>query len=184
MTEMFAASRRFSPPTSANDNVTKVVRGLIALGGWTQRDLATAAGIDETTVSNKMSGKRRWSLEDIDALSAAFGLEWSTFLQPPTLVISQVAQQLAGNDEAAPTGTVGAAGVRHVGLEPTTRCLVNMASDLRVINLAERRALRAASRPALDRTSSPTPPVMGVLLTVSGRFQTRPLTVTPSGRAS
>jgi hypothetical protein len=52
--------------------------------GERQGDLAVAIGLSQAQVSRKQSGAARWSLEDIDALSAHYGLPVLDLLAGPT----------------------------------------------------------------------------------------------------
>lgn len=49
-------------------DVSSVVRALLGLKGLHQADLAPVLRISSSGVNEKLRGKRRWTLEDVDAL--------------------------------------------------------------------------------------------------------------------
>lgn len=46
----------------------KALDDLIAAAGLTQAEIAAGMGLDPSTVSNKVAGRRRWSVADLQAL--------------------------------------------------------------------------------------------------------------------
>lgn len=55
-------------------NVTQVLKVLLTAHGETQADVAEVLGVTQSSVSNKMAGKTRWSLDDIQRLTHHFEL--------------------------------------------------------------------------------------------------------------
>lgn len=56
------------------DAVSQRVNHLLFINKMSQRDLAFRLGIKPPTVTNKMSGRNRWNLEEIIELAGAFGV--------------------------------------------------------------------------------------------------------------
>ena len=48
---------------------SRAARALMAERGWSQRDLARALGMSVKTLSNRLNGYRRWTLDDLDSLA-------------------------------------------------------------------------------------------------------------------
>ena len=74
-------------------NVTRVVQALMGISGMNQQDLVERLGIAQPTLSHKMNGRRRWSLEDLEILSRAFGVSPRMFLTPPDEIFGPVLAQ-------------------------------------------------------------------------------------------
>lgn len=70
-------------PDSLQENVTRVVQALMGISGIKQHDLFEQLGMAQPTLSQKMSGTRRWSIDDLEALARAFGVLPQTFLTDP-----------------------------------------------------------------------------------------------------
>nr|WP_300339949.1 helix-turn-helix transcriptional regulator [Actinomyces sp.] len=49
--------------------VTRAARALMTERGWSQRDLAQALGMSVQTLSHRLNGYRRWTLDDVEALA-------------------------------------------------------------------------------------------------------------------
>lgn len=49
--------------------VTRAARNLMTARGWSQKDLAHALGFSVQTLSHRLNGYRRWTLEDVDRLA-------------------------------------------------------------------------------------------------------------------
>jgi transcriptional regulator with XRE-family HTH domain len=61
-------------PASLQEVITRVVRFLMTDFGRTQANVATALGVSQPQVSQRLLGKTAWSIEDLDRLSAYFGV--------------------------------------------------------------------------------------------------------------
>lgn len=72
---------------AVQQNVTDVVRWCMAARRENQRQLADALGMAAPTLSLKLKGRRTWSLEDVEALAAHYGLNATAFLTEPTALI-------------------------------------------------------------------------------------------------
>lgn len=55
-----------TPPQAAT---SRAARNLMTAKGMSQADLAHALGLTVKTVSNRLNGYRRWTLDDVDALA-------------------------------------------------------------------------------------------------------------------
>lgn len=64
-------------------DVSSVVRALLGLKGLHQADLAPVLRISSSGVNEKLRGKRRWTLEDVDALAKFFQCDPVDFLSGP-----------------------------------------------------------------------------------------------------
>jgi transcriptional regulator with XRE-family HTH domain len=70
------------------DVVTRNVRVLMAIRGITEdREVARMIGVDASTISYKLRGRRQWSLDDIEKLAHAFDVPASTLLGDAQAVI-------------------------------------------------------------------------------------------------
>lgn len=54
--------------------VSNNVRALSALHNISQKELAKAIGIDQSSVSQRWRGKRQWQLEDLAKVAAVLGI--------------------------------------------------------------------------------------------------------------
>lgn len=81
-------------PHLLQDNVSRVVKTLLTAHAQTQGDIAESLGMTQAAVSNKIAGKTRWSLDDIERLSAHFGV--------PAPVLLDDARNLIGGDAHRP----------------------------------------------------------------------------------
>lgn len=72
---------------SAAENISTVVRVLMALQGMDQEALGRALGCDASVVSKTLRGKRRWSIDDLERLSQAFDRPISYFFEPADTLV-------------------------------------------------------------------------------------------------
>ena len=68
---------------SLQENVTRVVQALLGISGMRQHDLLDLLEMAQPTLSQKMSGSRRWSIDDLESLARAFGVTPKMFLTEP-----------------------------------------------------------------------------------------------------
>lgn len=73
---------------TANDNVVRIVRTLLAHRGQQQADLATHLGMDSGTMSRALNGKRRWTIEDLVAVAEFFSISPALFFEDSESLIS------------------------------------------------------------------------------------------------
>lgn len=64
------------------DNVTTIVKVLMALDGLDQRDLAAELGIDPAAITRTFKGQRKWQIDEIERLSEVFDTPPASFFQP------------------------------------------------------------------------------------------------------
>ncbi len=69
--------------TSLQDIVTRNMRIAMAARNVKQKDLATALGVERSSISQKMTRRVNWSLEDIEKASGFF------HVKPEALVAGQ-----------------------------------------------------------------------------------------------
>lgn len=69
-------------------NVSEVVRILLARHHQSQRDVARALGRKEPAVSLKLNGHRPWTLQEVAQLAAHFGVPARVFLTDPAELLS------------------------------------------------------------------------------------------------
>lgn len=55
---------------------------------------ASALGVDHSTISGKLAGRRKWSMDDVDRLAVVFGLDWGAFFRVPTEVFRDLFERL------------------------------------------------------------------------------------------
>ncbi|WP_130798097.1 helix-turn-helix domain-containing protein [Streptomyces otsuchiensis] len=60
--------------TTTAEWLSLTVLALMRATGERQRDLATALGMAQPTLSQRLSGDRPWTLADLDGLSAHYGV--------------------------------------------------------------------------------------------------------------
>lgn len=73
---------RFWPPKMATA-LTAKIKAAFERSGLTQRDLANAVGVDESTVSLWLSGERTPRVKNLERLARAMGLEASELWNGP-----------------------------------------------------------------------------------------------------
>lgn len=69
--------------THTQERVTTAVRMLMAAQRLKQSDLAAALGISQPSVSAKLAGRARWSVDDLDKLASTFGVALADLVSPP-----------------------------------------------------------------------------------------------------
>ncbi len=85
------------PTSPIQRNVTQVLRTLLLAHGEDQSDVAKALRVTQAAVSNKMAGKTRWSLDDVEALAEHFGMEDpGLFLNDPRALLSGIGFSKSG----------------------------------------------------------------------------------------
>lgn len=70
--------------THTQERVTTAVRMLVAARRQRQEDLAAVLGVTQPSVSAKMRGRARWSVDDLDKLAEHFDVPLHDLLSPPT----------------------------------------------------------------------------------------------------
>lgn len=65
------------------ENVSRVVKILLARDGLTQTDLAGILDYNASTITRGMKGERKWSAEDIQHLAEAFEVNPGIFYEEP-----------------------------------------------------------------------------------------------------
>jgi transcriptional regulator with XRE-family HTH domain len=65
------------------ERVTTSVRVEMALRREHQSDLARALGLTQTSVSARLNGRTRWSVDDLDKLAEHFGVTVADLVNPP-----------------------------------------------------------------------------------------------------
>lgn len=70
--------------THTQERVTSAVRMFMAARKLKQSDLAEALGITQPSVSAKLHGRARWSVDDLDRLAERFEVNAADLLVPPT----------------------------------------------------------------------------------------------------
>lgn len=73
--------------TTPNDNVTLIVRTLLAYRGRQQADLAEYLGMDTGSVSRALNGKRKWTLDDLVSMADFFDVSAALFFEDPHTLI-------------------------------------------------------------------------------------------------
>ena len=68
-------------------NVSRVVKILLALRDWDQRDFAAAMQMDPATVTRLMKGQRIWKLTELKRLSLLFEKPMAYFLEEPEALV-------------------------------------------------------------------------------------------------
>ena len=69
------------------DTVTTNVKVLMAVHGIRQTELADRLGWDRTVMSNRLSGKRGWKIEDVEDLATYFRVSAGALLGDPAGLI-------------------------------------------------------------------------------------------------
>lgn len=82
--------------TNTNDIVTEAVRVAMALAQEDQNDLSGVLGVTQGAVSQRLRGRIRWSLADLDKLAGHYGVTVADLVTPMTmpLIASQRAVTL------------------------------------------------------------------------------------------
>lgn len=72
------------------ENVSRVIKILLARDGLSQTDLAEILGYNASTITRGLNGERKWSADDIQHLAEAFEVSPGVFFEEPgTLVRSK-----------------------------------------------------------------------------------------------
>jgi antitoxin component HigA of HigAB toxin-antitoxin module len=72
-----------TPTPSVQENVSSVVRVLLAAHGQRQQGLRSVLDEDETGVSKLMNNRKRWTIEHLGALAAHFDEPVAVFYESP-----------------------------------------------------------------------------------------------------
>lgn len=83
------------------DTVTTNVKVLMAIQGIRQTELADRLGWDRTVMSNRLSGKRGWKIEDLEDLATHFGVPAGALLGTTGEVVAA-----AGPTQTAVNGSI------------------------------------------------------------------------------
>ena len=70
-----------SDTRNVQQNVSAVVRMLMALRGLNQTELAEAVHTGQPRISDKLAGRRRWHVEDVAILANYFKVPIGTFFE-------------------------------------------------------------------------------------------------------
>lgn len=65
---------RYGAFMAAHETMSRAVLHELERQGLTRRELAERIGVHPSWVSNKMAGRRRWTLDDVDAVAPALGV--------------------------------------------------------------------------------------------------------------
>lgn len=68
-------------------NVARIVKILLALNGWEQREFAARMQMDPSTVTRLLKGQRAWKLADLRRLGLLFDKPMGYFLEQPEDVV-------------------------------------------------------------------------------------------------
>lgn len=88
-----------------DERVGERVMMLMFRARLSQKALGEKVGMTQTAISHKIRGTRKWTLDDLFAVAAAFGVPVSYLIE---------------NDEKAPTPKGEGSNVGPAGIEPTT----------------------------------------------------------------
>ncbi len=69
------------------ENVSRIVKILLARDEMTQQDLADALGYDAATITRAIRGLRDWKLSDVVALAELFEVPISLFFEDPGTLV-------------------------------------------------------------------------------------------------
>ena len=72
--------------TPRQQGITQIVTVLMADRRMTRRGLAEQIGMHEVTVGQTLNGKRRWSIEDLEAMAEVFDVPVSRFFEDPEVL--------------------------------------------------------------------------------------------------
>lgn len=64
-------------------DISLIVRGLLGVRALQQKDLAVVLGIGPSGVAEKLAGRRKWSIDDIDVMCRYFDVSPATFFDDP-----------------------------------------------------------------------------------------------------
>lgn len=84
--------------TSVQDTISAVVRLLMTLRNERQSDVALALELPRVSVVNRLAGRTRWTSDDLDRLSAHFGV-------PVSVLVTQAADLVSPELVAAGMAT-------------------------------------------------------------------------------
>lgn len=86
------------------ERVTTSVRVEMALRRETQADLARVLGVTQTSVSSRLRGRTRWSVDDLDKMAEHFGVEVSALVNPPAAYLHRTGTTNATGGQRARRG--------------------------------------------------------------------------------
>lgn len=69
--------------TTPDQRVGRIVKILLAKDDRRQMDVGELLGMDSGTISRALSGKRKWTLSEIESLAAFFDVSVSVFFEEP-----------------------------------------------------------------------------------------------------
>ena len=69
------------------ENISRIVRILLARDEMRQQDLADALDYETATITRKMKGEREWKLNDIVSLAEFFEVPVSLFFEEPDSLV-------------------------------------------------------------------------------------------------
>ena len=69
--------------TPRQQGIPQIVTLLMADRRMNRRDLANHLGIHEVTAGQTLNGKRKWSIDDLEAMSVIFEVPVSRFFEDP-----------------------------------------------------------------------------------------------------
>lgn len=76
--------------------VTRTVRHLMVHLNETQADIGQVLGLKGPSVSLRMTGRRQWSLSDVDKLAQHWGCQSWDVLQGPMVCLQRVIERRGG----------------------------------------------------------------------------------------
>ena len=83
---------------TAQETITAAVDQVMRRRGMTRAQLARDLGVGRSWVSNKLSGRRGWMVEDLDLLAEWSGMPLAAFLVP---VVDELGVMRARRDRPA-----------------------------------------------------------------------------------
>jgi DNA-binding Xre family transcriptional regulator len=129
------------------DLITTNVKVLMAVRGIRQTELADQLGWDRTVMSNRVTGKRRWMIENLGELAEFFGIAPGVLLGSAAEVAGAVGPAAVGGRPSrrgdSPTGP-------YVG-----RSLPYVGESAHVIDLNDRLASRARAESGVTQAGAP-----------------------------
>jgi len=75
------------PKPLIGENISRIVRILLARDEMRQQDLADALDYESATITRKMKGEREWRLADIVSLAEFFEVPVSLFFEEPDTLV-------------------------------------------------------------------------------------------------
>lgn len=77
------------PGMTAQDTITAAIDAECQRRGWSRARLANELGWGRDQVTRKLSGERRWSVDDLDRVSSRLGIPLPVLLMVPAMIVSE-----------------------------------------------------------------------------------------------